>query len=374
MKIGLTCYPTSGGSGIVATELGRALAVRGHEIHFICYAEPFRYPGGDDRVAWHRVTIPQYPLYEYPSYGLSVACWMVQIARDHALDLFHVHYAYPHAVSGFLARQMLGPRAPRLVTTLHGTDVRLVGQDAAYRELIRFGIEQSDGVTAVSAFLEAETRAQLGLARPIEVIPNFINPALFTPARRDAAVRRLWASEDERLVVHVSNFRPVKRVLDTVAAFARLAQAVPARLLLAGTGPDLPAAVRRAEELGLAGRVTVLGESRAIQDVIAQADLVMLSSESEGFGMVALEAMACGVPVVGTRCGGLEEVVSDGVDGFLVAVGDVPALAARAVEILADPGRLCRMGAAARARALERFHVDRIVPRYEAHYEAVLRG
>ncbi len=374
MKIGLTCYPTSGGSGIVATELGRALAARGHAVHFICYAEPFRYPNGSDRVSYHRVTIPQYPLYEYPSYGLSVACWMVEIARAHDLDLFHVHYAYPHAVSGFLAKQMLGPRAPRLVTTLHGTDVTLVGQDPAYRELIRFGLDRCDGVTAVSAHLEAETRERLGVTRPIEVIPNFINPDLFSPARRDPAVRRPWASEGERLVVHVSNFRPVKRVLDTVGAFARLATSVPARLLLAGTGPDLAAAVRRAGELGVSDRVTVLGEARAIQDVIAQADLVMLSSEREGFGMVALEAMSCGVPVVGTRCGGLEEVVTDGVDGFLAPVGDVEALAARAVDILSDPALLCRMGGAGRARAVDRFHADRIVPRYEAHYEAVLRA
>jgi N-acetyl-alpha-D-glucosaminyl L-malate synthase BshA len=374
MRIGLTCYPTSGGSGIVATELGRALAARGHDVHFISYAEPFRFPNGGDRVAWHRVTIPQYPLYEYPSYGLSVACWMVEIARVHALDLFHVHYAYPHAVSGLLAREMLGPRAPRLVTTLHGTDITLVGQDPVYRELIRFGLARCDGVTAVSTALASEMRERLGLTRPVEVIPNFINPDLFTPARRDPSVRRPWATEEERLVVHVSNFRPVKRVLDTVEAFARLRREIPARLLLVGTGPDLPAAVRRAEELGAAGAVTVLGEARAIQDVIAQADLLMLSSEREGFGMVALEAMASGVPVVGTRCGGLEEVVSEGEDGCLVPVGDVPALASRAAEILGDPGRLCRMGGAGRKRALERFHAGQIVPRYEAHYAAVLRG
>jgi N-acetyl-alpha-D-glucosaminyl L-malate synthase BshA len=372
MKIGLICYPTSGGSGIVATELGRALARRGHEVHFICYAEPFRYPDGAERVAYHRVTIPRYPLFEYPSYGLAVACWMVEIARAHALDLFHVHYAYPHAVSGYLARQMLGPGAPRLVATLHGTDVTLAGQDPVFTDLIRFGIEQCDGVTSVSRFLEGETRRRLGVTRPIEVIPNFINPEVFTPARRDPAKRRLWAGEGERLVVHVSNFRPVKRVLDTVEAFARLRKEIPARLLLAGTGPDLPAAVRRAAELGVADRVTVLGEVRSVQDVIGQGDLVMLSSEREGFGMVALEAMACAVPVVATRCGGLEEVVTDGVDGYLVPVGDVAALAARAAEVLADPGRLCRMGGAGRSNAVERFHVDRGVTRYEAHYATVL--
>jgi len=374
MKIGLTCYPTSGGSGIVAAELGRALARRGHEVHFICYAEPFRYPGDSDHVIYHRVTIPQYPLYEYPSYGMAVACWMIDVARACALDLFHVHYAYPHAVSGFLARQILGPSAPRLVTTLHGTDVTLAGQDAAFTALIRFGIEQCDGVTAVSRFLEVETRERLGVARAIEVIPNFINPDVFSPARRDPARRRLWAREDERLVVHVSNYRPVKRVLDTVEAFARLAAEVPARLLLAGTGPDLPAAVRRAAERGVGDRVTVLGEARAIQETIAQADLLMLTSEREGFGLVALEAMACGVPVVATRCGGVEEVVADGEDGFLVPVGDVAGLAARAAEILSDPGRLCRMGGAGRARAVAQFHADRVVPRYEAHYERVLRA
>jgi N-acetyl-alpha-D-glucosaminyl L-malate synthase BshA len=372
MKIGLICYPTSGGSGIVATELGNALARRGHEVHFICYAEPFRYAGDSERVVYHRVTLPQYPLFEYPSYGMAVAGWMVEIARAHALDLFHVHYAYPHAVSGLLARQILGPQAPRLVTTLHGTDVTLAGQDAAFTALIRLGIEQSDGVTAVSRYLEGETRDRIGVTRPIEVIPNFINPDVFSPARRDPAKRRLWAREDERLVVHVSNFRPVKRVTDTVEAFARLAKEVPARLLLAGTGPDLPAAVRRAEELGVTGRVIVLGEARAIQETIAQADLLMLSSEREGFGLVALEAMACAVPVVATRCGGVEEVVTDGADGFLVPVGDVGALADRALRVLANDGLLCRMGAAGRARAVEHFHSDRIVPRYEAHYGRVL--
>jgi N-acetyl-alpha-D-glucosaminyl L-malate synthase BshA len=374
MKIGLTCYPTSGGSGIVAAELGRALARRGHEVHFICYAEPFRYPREVDRVVYHRLAIPQYPLYEYPSYGMAVACWMVEVARAVSLDLFHVHYAYPHAVSGFLARQILGPSAPRLVTTLHGTDVTLAGQDAAFTALIRLGIERSDGVTTVSRFLAAETRERLGVTRPIEVIPNFINPDVFSPARRDPARRRAWARDDERLVVHVSNYRPVKRVLDTVEAFARLAAEVPARLLLAGTGPDLPAAVRRAAERGIGDRVTVLGEARDIQDVIAQGDLLMLTSEREGFGLVALEAMACGVPVVATRCGGIEEVVADGEDGFLVPVGDVAALAARSAEILADPGRLCRMGGAGRARSAVEYHADRIVPRYEAVYEAVLRG
>lgn len=374
MKIGITCYPTSGGSGVVAAELGLALARRGHEVHFIGYAEPFRYRQESDRLFYHKVSIPSYPLFEYPSYGMTVACRMAEVARTHALDVFHVHYAFPHAVSGFLARQLLGPGAPQLVTTLHGTDITLIGQDPAFTDLIRFAIERSDGVTAVSRWLRDQTREHVGVSRPIQVIPNFVNPDVFSPARRDPLARRAWVREDERLVIHVSNYRPVKRVLDTVEAFARIQREVPARLLLVGSGPDLAAAVARGAALGVGDRLHVAGEARDVQDYVAQADLLLQSSEREGFGLVCLEAMACGVPVVSTRCGGVEEVVEDGVSGALAPVGDAAGLAGRAIGILSNPLLARRMGQAGRARAVERFHLDRVVPLYEAHYAHVLAG
>jgi N-acetyl-alpha-D-glucosaminyl L-malate synthase BshA len=368
MKIGITCYPTSGGSGVVAAELGLALARRGHEVHFISYTEPFRFRRENERVFYHPVTIPNYPLFEYPSYGMAMASRMAEVSRVHGLDLLHVHYAYPHAVSGYLARQLLGPSAPRVVTTLHGTDITLVGAEPSLADLIRFAIEESDGATAVSGYLRSETADRLGVRRPIEVIPNFVDPEVFTPARRDPRRRREWAAPDEKLILHVSNYRPVKRVRDTVEAFARIHREVPARLLLAGTGPEVTDAVERAAALGVADRLHVAGEARDVQDLFAQADLLLQSSEREGFGLVCLEAMASGVPVVSTRCGGVEEVVEDGASALLAPVGDAAGLAGRAVRVLSDPLLARRMGEAGRRRAVERFHIDRVVPMYEAYY------
>jgi L-malate glycosyltransferase len=373
MKIGITCYPTYGGSGTVATELGIALAARGHEVHFITYAHPYRLPRFVERVFFHEVDVPRYPLFDFPPYDLALAAAMHEVSLREELDLLHVHYAIPHATSAWIAREMLGEKHPvKVVTTLHGTDITLVGQERSFLELTRFSIARSDGVTAVSEFLKRETVAHFGAAPgSIEVVPNFVDTGVY---RRDnqACRRAALAPEGEKLVVHISNFRPVKRVRDVVRTFAGIVRQLPARLVFAGDGPERPHAVEEAEALGVGDRLVFLGKQDSVAEILACADLFLLPSASESFGLAALEAMSCGVPVVGTAVGGMPEVVESGVSGYLAPVGATSEMAEAAVQLLREPARWEETSRAARARTLEHFAADVVIPQYERYYERVL--
>ncbi len=373
MRIGISCYPTYGGSGAVATELGMRLAQRGHEVHFVSYAHPFRLPRFMRNTYFHEIEVSRYPLFEYPPYSLAATVAMHEVATQRHLDLFHVHYAVPHATSAWLAKQMLAkPDELKIVTTLHGTDITLVGQDPSYRSIVKFSIERSDGLTAVSEFLKRETIATFGCSEcDVRVISNFVDTELFG-RRPDGRHRNAFAEPDEKILMHISNFRPVKRVGDVVRVAARVMEKVPARLVFVGDGPDRPMAEEQARGLGIGDRVVFLGKMESVAELLACADLFLLPSESESFGLSALEAMASEVPVVGTRCGGLEELVQDGVTGRLLPVGAVDAMGKAAIEILSDAQRRRELGAAGRNAAKERYAADRIVALYESYYEEVL--
>jgi L-malate glycosyltransferase len=370
VKIGISCYPTLGGSGVVATELAMALAAAGDEVHVISYAMPSRLRLVDPRLSFHEVVVPHYPLFEYPPYSLALATKMVEVATYQKLDLVHVHYAVPNAVSAVLARDIVGKEGFKVVTTLHGTDITLVGNDPNYLATTRYGIERSDAVTAVSESLRRQTEEQLGIDRLIEVIPNFIEPERYDKARQGPGARR-WARGDEAILVHVSNFRPVKRVLDVVKVFERVARTVDARLLLAGDGPERAQIEQYCREQGSCDRIIFVGSTASIEEVLVGADLFLLPSETESFGLAALEAMSCKVPVIATNVGGLPEVVEDGVTGFLRPVGDVDAMAAAALELLRDPQRRRRFGDEARRQAVARFSEDAVVARYRDLYRRV---
>jgi L-malate glycosyltransferase len=371
MNIGITCYPTVGGSGAVAVELGKQLARRGHSIHFISYRLPFRLGDFHQNIMFHEVDASSYVLFEHPPHDLALAAKMAEVAREYRLDLFHVHYAIPHAITGFLAQQMLGADAPKLITTLHGTDVTLVGQDRSFFEITRFGIERSDGVTAVSEFLRRMTVQEFQVKRSIETIYNFVDASDYCPSRAYKD-REAFAKAEERILVHISNFRPVKRVFDVVRILDRVARELPAVLLMVGEGPERSSAQALARRLGVNDRVRFLGTQESIEEIVGMADVFLLPSELESFGLSALEAMACGVPVVGSDAGGLPEVVQHAETGFLLPVGDVEGMAGRTLEILKDPERRRAMGAAGRRRAEALFGADRIVSQYERYYEKVM--
>jgi len=376
MKIGITCYPTYGGSGAVATELGLELASRGHEIHFISYAQPFRLTHFREGVFFHEVEVNRYPLFEYPPYSLALAVTMHEVVCREELELLHVHYAIPHATAGWIARDMLRASGGdvKLVTTLHGTDITLVGQDPSYWSITKFSIEKSDRLTAVSEWLRERTLVDFDCRRcAIDVIPNFIDPERYDRARyRDG--RAALAPPDEKIVMHISNFRAVKRVPDIIDVFHRIQSAVPARLVLVGDGPERPRAEDLAEELGIGDRVLFLGKFESVAELLACADLFLLPSEQESFGLVALEAQASGVPVVGTADTGLAEVVQHGVTGSLHAVGDVEGMAEASIELLRDASLWKRRSEAARVRAVERFASELVVPLYEELYRKVMDG
>ncbi len=369
MRIGIVCYPTYGGSGAVATELGLALAGRGHDVHFLSYAQPFRLHGYNERVTFHEVKIGSYPLFEHPPYSLALAVAMEEVAVREELEVIHAHYAIPHATCAWLAREIMGGKHDvGIVTTLHGTDITLVGQDPSYFSITKFSIEKSDAVTAVSRYLRDETYRSFGCGEcGISVIPNFVDLDLFRPPE---APRR---TGDEKVLMHISNMRPVKRLLDIVRVFAQVQAAIPARLVLVGDGPDRDAAEREALALGVAAKVRCVGKVEDVAGVLKAADLYLLPSQTESFGLSALEAMATGVPVVGTRVGGLPEVVEHGVTGFLGEVGDVDGLARGAIELLGDGERWRAASAAARQRAAL-FDIRSVVPQYEELYAAVVGG
>lgn len=374
VRIGITCYPTYGGSGAVATELGIALARRGHEIHFITYQQPFRLPSFLPRIFFHEVDVGRYPLFEYPPYDLALAVRMHEVVLAHKLDLLHVHYAIPHATSAWIAREMLAPTRPdiRVLTTLHGTDITIVGQDPSFHAITKFSIEQSDGLTAVSRFLQRETVRAFGCTGcQIEVIPNFIDPEVYDRSKYKAALREQFAPTD-RVLMHISNFRPVKRVRDVVRVFARVQMELPSVLVMVGDGPDRVHAEAESRELGVEDRVFFLGKLETVAPLLSAADLFLLPSQSESFGLSALEALASGVPVVGTDGGGLSEVVRNGATGALCSVGDVDGMAAAASDILRDRERWQEMSALAATDARDRFAIDDVVEQYESFYDLAL--
>jgi N-acetyl-alpha-D-glucosaminyl L-malate synthase BshA len=377
MRIGITCYPTYGGSGVVATELGLELAALGHEIHFISYSQPFRLTGRDEGVFFHEVPVSNYPLFEFPPYDLALASRMAEVAELYSLDLLHVHYAIPHSVSALLARQMLAARGRRLpfVSTLHGTDITLVGLDRSYLPITRYAIQESDGLTCISNWLKDETVKHFGTSRPIEVIPNFVNCNSYEPIKDEAArakARLHMAAPDEAILMHLSNFRPVKRVVDVVKVFALVARELPAQLFLVGDGPDRSEAEWLAHDLHINDRVHFMGKQERVNELLPLADLLLMPSELESFGLVALEAMACKVPSISTRVGGVAEVIDDGVTGLLYSVGDVENMAAGALGLLKDRNRLEAMREAGRKTAQKRFCASLVVPHYVRYYEQVL--
>ena len=365
MRIGITCYPTYGGSGIVATELGLELANRGHEIHFISYANPIRLDPGTPRIEYHEVEVSTYPLFQYPPYCLALASRMAEVAEDYGLDLLHVHYAIPHSIAALLAQQMVEPRR-RLpfITTLHGTDITLVGMDHSYFPITKFSIEKSNGITSISDDLRRHTYEVFGVPNEIRVIHNFVNVEVYRPApERPAGEKRL---------MHISNFRPVKRVLDCVRILAEVLKQTPAHLYMVGDGPDRPEAHRLSRELGVDKHVTFMGKQDHVERIFPQMHVLLMPSEMESFGLAALEAMACAVPAVGTRVGGVPELITDGVDGFLEPVGDVASQAARVVQLLTDEELHRRMAAAARQTAVDRFASSKVIPQYESFYGQIL--
>ncbi|HJQ37614.1 MAG TPA: N-acetyl-alpha-D-glucosaminyl L-malate synthase BshA [Thermoanaerobaculia bacterium] len=369
MKIGITCYPTFGGSGVVATELGLALAKRGDDAHFISYAMPSRLNLLHERVHFHEVTVTPYPLFDpYPPYTLALATKMAEVAAYEKLDILHVHYAIPHAISAHLAKQILRSNL-KVITTLHGTDITLVGRDESYLPITKFGIEVSDGVTAVSQWLKDETATHFHTEKSIAVIPNFVDGNRFK--RNSSSFCQMFGGPDEKLVCHVSNFRPVKRIMDVIRVFEKTIKTVPARLIMIGDGPDRSKAEAYCRAHHLRDRVFFLGNVPNLEEVLGACDLFLLPSETESFGMAALEAMASEVPVIASRAGGLPEVVADGETGFLCPVGDISAMAERAVEILGDSDLRVRMGKHARALALDLFDEEKIVPRYRELYAMV---
>jgi N-acetyl-alpha-D-glucosaminyl L-malate synthase BshA len=368
MKIGITCYPTYGGSGAVATELGKILAWHGHEVHFITYSLPFRLQGFHENIFFHEVSILPYPLFKYPPYDLVLAVKMAEVAAYENLDLLHVHYAIPHAVSAFLAKEILKPKRIKVITTLHGTDITLVGSDEAFKSITKVAIERSDGVTAVSESLRRQTLKLFGVNNEIVTIPNFICPNEYKPAEKKYCL----GEKGEKIIMHVSNFRPVKRTDLIVEAFKKISAEVKVRLIFVGDGPEMSHTQELIARLGLQDKVDFLGNQDNVARILPEADLFMMASDQEAFGLAALEAMSCGVPVVSTNIGGVPELVSDGQCGYLVPPGDVEGLAQKSLAILRDEDLARKLGESARRIALDKFDCSKIVPKYEEYYAKVL--
>ena len=371
MKIGITCYPTYGGSGVVATELGMELAARGHNVHFISYAPPIRLTDTNDRIQFHEVEVSNYPLFDHAPYALSLAVKMLEVAESEDLDLLHVHYAIPHSVSALLARSMAAPRRLPFITTLHGTDITLVGNDRSFLPITKFSIEQSDGVTAVSHYLKRRTIEEFDIKLPIEVIPNFVNCDRYC-RKENPAMRAEWAPDGEPILMHLSNFRPIKRLTDVVEIFALVRERIRAKLVLIGDGPDRAAAEYLVRKRKLARDVHFLGKQDRIYEHLAQADLFLLPSDLESFGLAALEAMACEVPVVASNVGGVPEVIEHGIDGYLHPPREIETAAKYALDILSRPDRGRAMGQTARINARKKYCANDVIPQYEAYYRQVI--
>jgi N-acetyl-alpha-D-glucosaminyl L-malate synthase BshA len=372
MKIGMVCYPTYGGSGVVATELGKALADKGHQIHFISYAMPMRLEEYVGNIFYHEVEMATYPLFEFPLYTPALASKMVEVARFEKLDLIHAHYAIPHATSAFLAREIVN-NGLKVVTTLHGTDITLVGLEPSFLPVVRLSIERSDGVTAVSRFLREKTITNFGIEKDITVIPNFVDTEKYKRTRSENICNK-FAPKGEKILVHISNFRLVKRVQDVIRIFNEVQKKVPSKLILVGDGPDRSACELLVRELGIHKNVKFLGKQLELVPILSTADLFLMPSQSESFGLSALEAMACEVPVVSSSVGGLPELQIHGETGYIAEIGDIDRMARYAIELLTNEPKHKLFAQAARRRAVENFDVHKIVNQYEAHYEQCLAG
>lgn len=372
MKIGITCYPTYGGSGVVATELGKALAHKGHEVHFISYALPFRLTGFVENIYFHEVEMSRYPLFEFPLYSLALTSKMIEVATYENLDLLHVHYAIPHATSAYLAKQILQEKSDiKIITTLHGTDITLVGLEPSFLHLTKFSIMKSDGVTAVSKYLKEKTLTQYSMDKDIRVIPNFVDTNIYRKTERPH-LHCCVANESEKVMVHISNFRPVKRVPDTIRILEKVNKEVPTKLILVGDGPDRSECERLARELGIANRVSFLGKQEGLVEILNSADLFLLPSQSESFGLAALEAMACGLPVIATSVGGIPEVVDHNETGYIAEIGDIDRMARYAIDLLTNERKYTRFSDAGLALVKDLYEIEKVLPQYEAYYEEVL--
>jgi N-acetyl-alpha-D-glucosaminyl L-malate synthase BshA len=372
MRIGIVCYPTFGGSGVLATELGKALAQKGHQVHFITYQQPVRLSEFVPNIFYHEVQVPTYPLFDYPPYETALASTLVDVVKNNQLQLLHVHYAIPHASAAFMAKKILEQEGIQLpvITTLHGTDITLVGRDKTYAPVVTFSINQSDAITAVSHNLRDETFRSFRIEKPIEVIHNFVDVQRFSRKPIDA-FRRVIAPNGERILLHASNFRRIKRVQDVVHIFAEVVKVLPSKLLFVGDGPERVVAEQLSRELGVCEDIRFVGKQEQMEDILAIADLFLLTSEYESFGLAALEAMAAGVPVISTNAGGLPEIMEPGVNGFMGNVGDVAAMSAMAIDILKNDQRLQEFKRHAAEHA-NRFDIGQIVPQYEKLYDEVL--
>jgi len=372
MKIGITCYPTYGGSGVMATELGKELALRGHQVHFISYALPFRLSKYVENIVFHEVETSNYPLFEFPLYSLSLASKMVEVAEFEGLDLLHVHYAIPHATSAYLAKEMLkGKKDLKIVTTLHGTDITLVGLEPSFLPLVRFSIDNSDGVTAVSRFLKEKTITTYTCESGIEVIPNFVDTELYRP-KENGDFRKHIAPDGEKILIHISNFRPVKRVTDTIRILEKVLLEIPAKLILVGDGPDRSECERLCRQLGLFEKVKFLGKQDGLVEILNSADVFLIPSQSESFGLAALEAMACGLPVVSSSVGGLPELIRHNETGFIAEIGDIDRMAKYVVELLSNERKYKLFSENSRNRAVSKFDKSIVVPIYEEYYKRIL--
>jgi N-acetyl-alpha-D-glucosaminyl L-malate synthase BshA len=373
MKVGIVCYPTHGGSGVVASELAINLAKKGHEIHIVSYAPPFRLRSFHPNIFFHEVEIASYPLFKYPPYALGLATKLVELVEAYDLELIHAHYAVPHAASAYLAKQILGARGIKIITTLHGTDITLVGADQSFHRVIKFAIEKSDGVTAVSDYLKERTTKEFNIQREIQVIHNFIDPA--RPDKfRNQCDRKSYAPQGEKILMHASNFRPVKRVGDVVRIFAQVRAKIAAKLILIGDGPERIFINQLVKELKVDADVSFLGEQDYLEPLFFCADLFLLPSEQESFGLTALEAMNCGVPVIASEVGGLPEVITHGETGYLYPVGETKKMANKSIALMNDPEQHELFKQQARRRATQIFNADQIIPQYEAYYEEILRA
>lgn len=371
MNIGITCYPTYGGSGVVASELGKALAERGHKIHFISYAMPIRLDGYIGNIVYHEVEISNYPLFEFPLYTPALASKIVEVAKFEKLDILHAHYAIPHAISAYLAKQILGPDSLKIVTTLHGTDITLVGLEPSYLPVMKFSIEQSDGVTAVSRFLKEKTITNYGVNKSIQVIPNFVDTNKYKHISAPDISKGL-APNGEKILIHISNFRLVKRVQDVIQIFEVVRQKIPSKLILVGDGPERSNCEKLTRDLNLTLDVQFLGKQAELVPLLSASHLFLIPSQSESFGLSALEAMACEIPVISTSVGGLPELIVHGETGYIAEIGDIDRMAKYAIDLLTNETRYKLFAAASRQRAVELFAIDKIIDQYERYYQQVL--
>ena len=371
MKIAIVCYPVRGGSGVVASELGIGLSKRGCEVHFFSYELPFRLTTFESNFIFHEIDILHYPLFKYPPYTETLAARLADESLRHRFDIIHAHYAIPHATAAYLAARVLKDEAPKIITTLHGTDITLIGQDRSFYSITKFSIEESDGVTTVSRYLELETLRAFNLKRDIRVIPNFVDTERFRPGGAGCA-RSRFADPEEKIIMHMSNFRPVKNAPDVVKIFNIIQKEMPARLILVGDGPDAGNVLNLARDLGIAEKIMFLGNQDRVQYILPLADLFLLPSGSEAFGLAALEALSCGVPVVGSTIGGLPELVDHGITGYLAPVGDTQMMGARAIEILTDRGLARKMSDEGRKIVLEKYKIEDIISRYLEYYEEII--